>query len=636
MGFRSFLGRTWGKGVEVKDTTKEVMRKHVENAGLAGLALATPWREKSRLHLTEHAFDWVIWIGLAYYLFDRYLWGFQPTVFKFWINFIIAIFILTITFGKGVLVVATSVLLMVLWGSAIQGIAGFGFSYVSSDMITAVAVITALAYGIARWKGADVQGVLAVLIFFFLQTDILTLAIAFLPGLVTSPSTNWLFLPEFWPYWFILGIWYGHRTERTSKVASFFTIVFILFFFFSFVQMAYVSGGFGFFGQETLLKNRAALEERSKELEESRTRNIGIVAAPATCLFDVLINPKKYDGYYDCVEAKQNPPPPPSEEDLLRASKKDKRPRIFLFFINNDEGKRVDNLENAPESIGKVRIEATLTGEAQADKNVLLSCSINNGGNVTPAETVAEQGAAWKETVSCLPTAPLKKGSNEIVFRARWAQLAESDYPVYFMGKEALDSILEREFSWLPYLNARSACKGQPLCLRDLQRDVYRRIPEFKKMFADNPGWNMESRYDPEAAALLIGTEFPPIIPLAVGQELDFRLKVANLNPEGRITAIKSVRITMPDWMEPAEGCTLLEKAGDYYGVPEENLQADWSSVLASPGLKTQKDVPGLCRLKVMKISDEYPDLSTLSPVVFRATMDFDYELRTEFIVRQG
>ncbi|MBI4149050.1 hypothetical protein HY491_01255 [Candidatus Woesearchaeota archaeon] len=637
------LANTLGKGiVKVKDrwvsSGWRAVKGHAAAAGTAGLALATPWKEESRKQLTEHAFDWVIWIGLAYYLFDRYVWGFNNlTIFKFWINVAIAIFLLMLTFGKGPLVVALSVFLMVIWGSSLNGIAGFGLPYISESMIMGVAVATAIFYGIAKWKGVDVRGIVAVLVTFYLQTGVLRLVTEFFPSIVTSPQTNWLFLAELWPYWFIFGLYYGHHTEKTSKIASLFTFIFVFFFLFSFIDIAYERGGFNFFGEETLLKNQAALQEQSEKLAESRARNFDIVAAPATCAIDTLLNPKKYEGYSDCVEKKQNPPPPPSEEDLLRASKKDKHPRISLFFIPVDEGKRIDNLENTAEQIGNVRIEAVLTGVAQAPKEIILSCSVNNGGKVAPEKTSAERSVAWKETVTCIPTVPLKKGSNDVSIRAKWAQLAESDYPVYFMEEKALDDVLQRELGKISYSNAQKACKGQVLCLRDLETSAYRRIPEFGKMFAEDPNWDMRSRYDPEPAALIIGTEFPPVIPLAAGKEIDFKLKVANLQPDGRIAAIKSIKITMPGWIEPAEGCTLLEKAGDHYEVPQENLQADWLSVLPSPSLKEQKDVLGQCKLKITRIPvEDFPSLSTLQSAAFRATMDFDYELRSMFAVRQG
>jgi len=638
---RRGLGNIFGKIVyTLKDEWK--IHKQIAKHGIfvggaatgAALGLAGKGWNKFKEHVwSKNQFDKLIWLGLFYYALQWYyklMVGkdvFSSIPYEFTIlNFVMALVVLIFFFKPGFIEFLGTGVIITLYLFIINTGFKFNLPLVGElGLLFTLIIVTVIMIIILREIfHIDPLGVILVSLTFLLEIGFKI----FIANIVPVSFLTSLIL--YIPYWILLAlIAGGYVEEGSSKLVGFFRGVFGIILILFLVSNLLLAGTT--YGAEKFSISEEKKEAGSEALKESIS-NIGTTWKRLTAPLACIGSGTDWD---ECIAEKTAVPKKEmtEEEKLLAVANKKNPPKIDLFF-NNPFQQYFYPEEN--EDYENIRISTQLRGSSAVDKEIYLKCSVNEiEGIITYPEekktVIEEQNSDWYQDIECQPTEKLKSGINNVEILAKWRQTAGTTYINYFMESDKLNNILS-EYKTADYSENEKQChfsQDEETCLRSLRKRFYPQIEDFKKIETDYPNFEKASKYEDEAAAIIIEVTDPQLV-IGVpeeGEKFNLRFSVAN-NREGEISKIWSIKIYIPDLIG-LSGCDILEKNSEVdeneynYKIKAEKINLiDWSKTKVGK----QKIIPGICELKINKIED-------FKRTEIKGKIDFDYQLKNKFNV---
>lgn len=578
--------------------------------------------------LHSHTMDPLIWIGIVFFIIDWSVFGFSNTPTSWALNLIIAVVVLKVFLKRSMIVTGLGIVLLVLFWQGIGNISVYGFQYLNSVVMPIAAIISAIIV-LKYLLKQDTEGLIGVIIVFLLQTGFLEVIATNIPFLFESEITKFLLVRQMWPYWLLLATYYGHKSqEGASKLINFFSTAWIFFILFMVVGLQFGVAGWPGLGQELSEKEKGQLDDFFEDKVSSQAQAWKRVMAPFICIGKIM-------NYNECVSNVTAPPTKPKGEDQILTAVNKKKGRVLDLQINGIDADRVIwSDENSEDNYENIEIFAQIKGEVAVDVSAVFECEINNfPAEVNPIEILIPKGDLnWYQDLKCRPFQRLKGGSNEITFRTSTNEVSITDYSIFVMDGCMLSKILN-EYATASYSEIKQRCKNDKICLENLEKGLYQKISEFKKIKTTG----FRSIPDNENANFLVETtQYPPVISIINGNEarISLRFGVQNNDINGRIKKVNEVKIYVPDYLKKEkEGSCILVKEGDYYKINEEELgKISWEEI--EEGSKNQRILPGNCIFYLENAKDNFLDLMSLNQIDIVSFMDYTYELENSFKVR--
>jgi hypothetical protein len=443
------------------------------------------------------------------------------------------------------------------------------------------------------------------------------------PILQSIPGISFIFTPEYWPYWAVIGIWIGE-----SKLNEILKLAHAMFIFWLVIWP--IAG--------PLVEPMIAEARASREAVEAKGASYPM--AYVACSKELISGGLSNLDLQTCIQRKMYPPTEEEVQARTIGQIKKALEQAVKASISINPGQLFFYTEGVFEEPQIIRGRVSATSLTN-DINIALSCMIDNKtSNINPETFYAKASEIGDSTVfSCEPEELLKK-------RMTYNVVVTGDIPNinvnsviigFFIGEDALKAQQERFITSKDPENLRlieewsklkmSPTYGVEKATNYLNQQIYK---EYIK--STYPTLKVQSESDPGHIKLNLmvnriyhdAKESSAVVGLSDTREAELEIGIENNQKDGKIIKVNSgIFDAFPPFLEPVEGkdCPIkTAKENDKYVLDPKILETKpWAAV------KYQQEQPFSCKLRYNPTAEFDPE--EITPAVFSLTLNYDYQI---------